>query len=194
MLALSVINHLLQQNPEIRARLQTHARRTLRITVPPWGLNALIDAQGFLQATEEAPQTTLCFYHSALQKLSQGQRPGVGDVGISGDQDWGMALLGVLGGLRYWFDDDVARMLGNGVAGGLRRVSGSLKRSAVEWQQDLAAYLDDCARADTAPVVHRLAFADFADAVDVLRDDAARLEARLRRLAPLNNSIPAAGR
>ena len=179
--ALAALNHLLQQNPEIRAQMQTHAERCVRLVLPVLALTARIDAQGYWRHSNDAPETTLTFHGSALQKRLQGGTPGVGDVAVAGDQNLGMALLPLLGGLRYWANDDIARLFGDAAAGEWLRVSGSLKHSAAELAQTVAAHISDYAQETDAAVVHRQQFARFAEKVATLRDDVARLEARLRQ-------------
>ena len=181
--ALAVLNHLLQQNPEIRAQMQAHGGRCVRLALPMLAFTASIDEEGYWRHSDAAPETTLTFHNSALQKRLQGDTPGVGDVAVAGDQALGMALLPLLGGLRYWANDDIARLFGDAAAGEWLRVSGSLKHSAAELAQTVAAHISDYAQEADAAVVHRQQFARFADAVAALRDDTARLSARLARLA-----------
>ena len=181
--ALAVLNHLLQQNPEIRAQMQAHSGRCVRLALPMLAFTARIDEEGYWRHSAEPPETTLTFHNSALQKRLQGDTPGVGDVAVAGDQGLGMALLPLLGGLRYWANDDIARLFGDAAAGEWLRVSGSLKHSAVELAQTVADHISDYAQEADAAVVHRQQFTHFADAVAALRDDTARLSARLARLA-----------
>lgn len=178
----AILNHLIQQNVEIQAQLQSHAGATVCLMLPLLRIQGRLDAQGFLQADDSAPQTTLHIQSAAIQKILRGDKPGVGDISVSGDQALGMALLPLLGALRYWPNDDIGRLFGDAAAGEAMRLGSSLQAALADVRQSMAAHISDYARESDALVVHRHEFNTFAEAVDTLRDDTARLQARIRRL------------
>lgn len=120
MIALPIINHLIQQNPETQAALAGYNGIVVRINAAGMRIQGRINAEGFLdEADGREADTEISFHHSALQKVLQGQRPGVGDVALGGDAAMALALLPLFGSLRYYANDDISRLFGDAVAGSL---------------------------------------------------------------------------
>lgn len=182
MLTLPALNHLLQQNPEIRHAMQAHRHRQVCLQWPLERVTAQIDEHGYWQAGTGDAEVTLHFLPTALLKPMQGLRPGVGDVTIHGDQALGMALLPLLAELRYWPNADIGRLFGDAAAGEALRQQQRLQQHAAALRDSLAGQIRDYTWEADAPVINRRQFAPWSAAVDTLRDDVARLEARLRRL------------
>ena len=113
---LPVINHLIRQNPEHQSSLAHFAGRTLCINLSGLRIKACIGSSGFLEPTAEEADTEITFRNSAVQKILQGGKPGVGDIEIDGDLMLGMSLLPILGGLRYDAGDDLNRIFGEAAA------------------------------------------------------------------------------
>ena len=156
---LSIFNHIIRQNPETQAVLAGYN-----------GIVLTIRAAGF---------TLHGRFNSVLRKMLNGQQPGVGDFEIEGDMALGFRLLTVIGGLRYRADRDLSRLFGEEAAerigGRGRKIAGTLKsigRSLLEQGADFS-------REPESPVVSREEFEQWAEEVERLRDDIARLHARL---------------
>lgn len=177
-----ILNHIIAQHPDIRAQLARHCGRILRLSGAGLTLTAAVTEQGYLQASAESAEVTLTFHSSAVGKILQGQTPGVGDIGIGGDHALGMALLPLLGELHYRWDDDIARLFGDTAAGGALHLVAQLRAYGAQWQQEAAQQLAAAARRGTAPVLHRYEWTPFVAALATLRDDTARLQARLYKL------------
>ena len=90
---LPVINHLIRQNPEHQSSLTHFAGRTLCINLSGLRIKACIGSSGFLEPTAEEADTEITFRNSAVQKILQGGKPGVGDIEIDGDLMLGLSLL-----------------------------------------------------------------------------------------------------
>lgn len=179
----ALLNHLLQQNKELKHAMCAYQGRVFSLQTPLLGATMLIAHDGFVDSTDEEPEVTVRFLDSALVKMAQQQSPGVGDVVITGDHGLGMALLPILGEIRYYPGQDVARVLGDGLAGGLMSRVEGLKKQLLQGKSRLAEQVQDYAYEANAPIVAKADFDVWSDAVDELRDDAARLEARLNKLA-----------
>ena len=82
MLALPVINHLIQQNPEIRAELSGYNGIVLTLITAGMRIHGRFNEHGFLEETERAADTILTFHNSVWQKMLQGEMPNVGDFDI----------------------------------------------------------------------------------------------------------------
>ncbi|MDO4641131.1 MAG: SCP2 domain-containing protein [Neisseria sp.] len=179
MLALPIINHLIQQNPETQAALVGYNGIVLTLNIAGLSIRGQFNEQGFLSETNREADTILTFHQSAVQKIMRKEMPGVGDFEIEGDQELGFNLLPLLGGLRYYANDDLSRIFGDGVAGSIatrtRKIGATLKQIG----QSLMEQASDYAKEPEAPVITREEFDEWADEVDRLRDDVARLHARL---------------
>ena len=171
---LSIFNHIIRQNPETQAVLAGYNGIVLTIRAAGFTLHGRFNSEGLLAA-----DAVLVFRDSVLRKMLNGQQPGVGDFEIEGDMALGFRLLTVIGGLRYRADRDLSRLFGEEAAERIgrrgRKIAGTLKsigRSLLEQGADFS-------REPESPVVSREEFEQWAEEVERLRDDIARLHARL---------------
>ena len=84
MFALAIINHLIQQNRETQAALAGYNGIVLRINAAGLVLHGRFNAEGFWEESDREADAEITFHQSALQKVLQGQTPGVGDVALDG--------------------------------------------------------------------------------------------------------------
>jgi ubiquinone biosynthesis accessory factor UbiJ len=182
MLTLAVLNHLIQQNIELKTRWQQHQQRVIALVLPMLTLKGRIDAQGFWQEDCAEADTTITIASSALSKMLSGIQPGVGDVQISGDRALGMAILPLIQALQYDWRDDLARLLGDAVGGKVALELENLYQHGRAISHSIAAQVADYARESDAAVVGQMQLQQFAAQVATLRDDSARLAARIARL------------
>ena len=106
-----------------------------------------------------------------------------GAVEIEGDSTLAHELAKAMAGLDVDWEEQLARVVGDPIAHpvgeGLRRLARWGRRSTETLTLDLKEYLEEEAR--LLPTRYELA--DFLAAVDTLRDDVERLQARIERLA-----------
>ncbi len=183
---LPVINHLIQQNRETQAALSAFAGKTLALHAAGVQITGTFNAQGFLECARNTADTEIRFNAGAAQKVLQGQTPGVGDVSISGDTGLGMALLPLIGGLRYHANDDLSRLFGDAAAGGISMRAEKAGHTAKQIGLSILEQLGDFAKEPEAPVVDKHTLSAWSREVDTLRDDTARFEARLAKLEERN--------
>lgn len=182
MLVKAVLNHLIQQNVEIQQQLTAYAGRRVAMKWPFIEWDGVVTDTGFLEEASELPETTLWFQDSAVRKLLAGTTPGVGDVVVKGDHALGMALLPLLGGLRYDLSDDVARVFGDAAAAWVIQGVNQCKAEGTDWGRSVARQVADYGREQDAWVVGKEQFAGFSKEVNILRDDVARLTQRIQHL------------
>lgn len=121
----------------------------------------------------------------ALLRMARGEQTGTfsGEVEISGDLELGRHLQSMLASfeidweelLSQYFGDIAAHQIGNVV----RDVSGWAEEARHTLAEDTVEYL----RNEAAILVETREIAEFVDAVDLLRSDVDRMEARLKRIA-----------
>lgn len=177
-----VINHLIQQNPEHRSDLAEFSGKTLTVNIAGFRLQGRIGSDGFLQTASGGSDTEITFRPSAVQKILSGTQPGVGDIGIEGDLMLGMSLLPILGSLRYYANDDLSRLFGDGAAGSITARAAVIGQAVKQIGRSLAEQIGEFSHEPESPVVDAETLAAWMEEVDRLRDDVARLNARLDRL------------
>lgn len=182
MLTLAVLNHLIQQNVELKVRWQQYRQRVVALVLPMLTLKGRIDDQGFWQEDSAEAETTIIIAPTALTKMLSGVQPGVGDIQITGDRTLGMAILPLIQALQYDWRDDLARLLGDAVGGKVALELESLYQQGCAIGQNIAAQVADYAQESDAIVVGQKQLQRFSAQVETLRDDTARLAARISRL------------
>uniref|UniRef100_UPI003F583170 ubiquinone biosynthesis accessory factor UbiJ n=1 Tax=Neisseria leonii TaxID=2995413 RepID=UPI003F583170 len=182
MLALTLINHIIRQNPETQAALAGYNGIGVRILAAGFRIHGRFDADGFLQPSDREADTELTFHNGMWQKMLAGQTPGVGDFSIRGDTALGFALLQHMGSLRYHARDDLNRLFGGTAAEHIGQHAGQAAQALKKIGLSLLEQGADFAREPESPVITRAEFDRWAAEVDRLRDDIARLNARLDRL------------
>lgn len=184
---LPVINHLIRQNRETQAALAEFAGKTLALHAAGLEIAGTFNTQGFLERARNAADTEIRFHSGAVQKVLQGQTPGTGDVAVGGDTALGMALLPLIGGLRYHANDDLSRLFGDAAAGSISVRAEKAGHTAKQIGLSILEQLGDFAKEPEAPVVDKHTLSAWSREIDTLRDDTARLEARLAKLEAQNN-------
>ena len=181
---LPVINHLIQQNPEIQMQLAEFEGSVVWLRAAGFSVLGCVSNVGFLETTDQAADTEIIFENSAIQKVLQGLKPGVGDVRLEGDIEKGLALLPLLGAIRYYANADISRLFGDAAAGAITQRAFQVADMFKQLGRNLMGQFGDYAHEPDAPVITRAEFEMWAQEVDKLRDDIARLNARLDKLEP----------
>ncbi len=179
---LSLLNRLLDTQPGARARLAGHAGKTARIELPLGGLAFSIAEGGLLNpaTADAAPDTTIRLSADVLMRLVLGDRTALKGAGVNGDGllaadisaaldgfDWALALRPVVGDIAAARADQAIA----GFGAWREKAHEAIGRSLAEYGVHEANMLA------SRPAVDR-----FVAEVDALRDDVARLEARLALL------------
>jgi ubiquinone biosynthesis protein UbiJ len=123
-MALSGLNHVLQQQPAARTEMRAQAGRPIRIVVAgPFGSvhsDARIDADGFLSLSDNATPSAVLTLSSSLDALFGVLGAGAGGLGphikVEGDVILAALLGRVAQSLRWDFEEDLSRFVGDGIA------------------------------------------------------------------------------
>ena len=180
---LAALNHLLAEAAWARARLAPFAGRTARLNLPPWRLDLTIDELGqFAVSSGAAPDVEISLPAGAPLLALTGPEAVARVAQISGSAEFADALGFVLRNLRWDFEEDLSKAVGDIAA---HRIAGLVKDFAA-WQRQAATNLaENLAEyfTEEQPTLARPAeVAGFVADVDRLRDDLARLEKRIARL------------
>lgn len=184
---LAGLNHVLAQSPWAEKKLAVFAGRHARISMPPWRLGLVVGADGRFVAAAEAdanadveitlPAESPFLLLQGLERILQAAR-------VEGSAEFATELAYVLKNLRWDYEEDLSRVVGDiaahRIAGGVTALAGWQKQAAGRFTENIAEYLAH----EHAPVVGIADHRAFAAEVARLRADIDRAERRLTALAP----------
>ena len=165
----ALINHLLLQQAELKQALSKLTGRSLRLTALGVNTDMHIREDGYVEAipADKTFECHISIHASTWSKMVQGEA---------------MQLLPVLGQLRYEPYVDATRLFGNTVASHLDHQLKSLWRNTQQMVSRVEGEVRDYLQESDTPVVSQAQWQQRNDDIDALRDDVARLQARLQRL------------
>ncbi len=181
----AALNRLLEAEPWARERLVPFAAETLELRAPPLpGLRFTVEADGRLAAAAPGAATalTVTFGPGALAAAVKGEEHLLRAVEVSGNARFATEVMFLVRHLRWDFEEDAAKLLGDAAA---HRLAGML-RGAAAWHADaarrIAESLVEYAAEEAHVIARRAEIRDVAAANARLRDGLERLEKRLDRL------------
>ena len=186
--ALSAMNHVLQQQPASREQMRAHAGRYIRIVVAgPLGeahSDAQIGADGLLAVTTQATPTvvlTLTPTVDALFGVLGGGPRGLGPhLRVEGDVMLSAAVGQVAESLRWDFEEDLSRVVGDSVAYRIGQAVRGLRARADGVRERSREAVERAATARHGPLVSESELAVLADEIRRLSASVTRLEAKYR--------------
>ena len=183
----AAVNHLLAQQPGLAAALKVHAGKVLRLELPAFVLRLRIAEQGcFVPAAEtdaDAAEAGRIRLSSALfMRLVLEGRSVLQAATASGDAHFLHAMKQIFSQLEWDAEADLGALLGP--LAGLRaaRLAQQLPTLARHGVDTLFSGFADYATEEAGWLARKRDVMRFNHGVDVLADDVARLEARLKRL------------
>ncbi len=182
MVYLSIINHLLRLSPEIRASLRAYTDRSFSLCYSNQMMNALIGEEGFLQNIPVPTEVKITLGQSAVLKIIRHEIPDVSDVTLEGADTLGLALLPLLGALRYEPDADLMRLFGNQWGGFLANRLLAAKTHIEQLTQSVSEQISDYAHENASLLVHQHDFTLWSDNVNCLINDLENLQIRIDKL------------
>ena len=181
----SVVNHLLGTEDWARQRLAPFAGQAFHIEGGPLRLELSIADEGWIAPAQIAhtPLVEIRITHEALTEILADPAKAFSAAQLSGSAQFAEALAFVFRNLRWDYEADLARLFGDIAA---HRLAGGL-RDGLSWQRETLARIGanaaEFVTEEAAIVTPRRDVSRFGTDVDALRDDLARLEKRIARLA-----------
>lgn len=181
----AAVNHLLGQAGWAREKLAPFAGHAAQIKMPPFEAAFLVGADGLLYVPPADAELEVSISLPVATPLLalQGQDAVMRAARIEGSAEFAESLGFVIRNLRWDAEEDVSRLVGDIAAH--RIVKGGKEFAA--WQQqaarNFAANLAEYFTEEQPLIARRDQVAMFAAEVNALRDDVARLEKRIARLA-----------
>lgn len=187
-LALSAMNHVLQQQPASREQMRAYAGRQIRIVVTgPLGdvsSDARIGEDGLFSVTTQATPAVVLTLKPTMDALfgvlDSGPR-GLGPhLKVEGDVMLSAAVGKIAESLRWDYEEDLSRVVGDSVAHRVGRAVKSLRERSGGLKERSREAFERAATAREGPLVSQPEFASLTDEVRRLAGSVARLEARQR--------------
>ena len=180
----AALNHLLAAEAWARERLVPFAGETIELASPPFPAVRLTIAPDGLVAPSAPgaePSLRVLLKPQAAAALARGEEHFLRAVEVSGNARLADAVMALARHLRWDFEEDLSRLVGDVAA---HRLAGAA-RDFLAWQSDsaqrLAESLADYVTEEKKLVIQRAELDAFAESLARLRDGVERLEQRVRR-------------
>jgi ubiquinone biosynthesis accessory factor UbiJ len=191
----AAINHLLAAETWAREKLLAHAGKTAVIRVAAFDFCFAVGASGLVEPVPvpAEPQLEVRLAPASLVAALRGEESALKSAEIRGDAEFAAAVLFLVKNLRWDFEEDLSRVVGDIAS---HRLVADAK-SLLAWERDargrLAVSVGEYLTQESESLVAPAAVDAFVADVDRLRDDAARLEKRMRQLVAAGGSGGGAG-
>jgi len=184
--AVAVLNHLLVQQPWAAQRLQAFAGASAEFRCPPFpDLRVSVAKNGLLEPAPAQAEVALTvkLKPGALPLLLLRDEAALKEIHIEGSAELAATVQELLRDLAWDAEEDLSRFVGDVVAHRLvtqgRTFAAWQLEAATRFAENLAEYWTE-----EQPLLARTTdVANFCRDVDALRDEVARMEERLERLA-----------
>jgi ubiquinone biosynthesis protein UbiJ len=182
-----LINHILRATPRAMTRLQRFAGKTMAFNSGPFHLRLTVLAGGEVDVAsqESTPDVAVTAPPSLLPRLAAREEAAFKQAVFEGDAEFGAEIAFLARNLEWDVEEDLSRLVGDIAAHRIVSTAKSLR----QWRKDATVRLGENLREylteERPALVPRRDMQEFLHEVDAVRDDVARLEKRLARLANL---------
>ena len=188
-----LLNHLLNQNSWARQQLQPYGGKAVRFNMPPVSVTLTVLEDGGLAAAGDtaAPDASVTMLPSVALRLLANDETANTLVTLEGDTELAAALSKVLRGMRWEYEEDLSRVIGDAPAYEIaqfgRKAAAGVRKQTINLAEMLAEYWQE----EQPMLAKKRHVARFVQDVDTLREDTERLQKRLEKLtATLTNNSP----
>ena len=180
----AALNHLLKSASWARERLRPAAGKVVRFELAPFTVGyTLLDTGEVADAPAAAADATFTLTPGIALRMLGGDSDAWQKVAVSGDGALAREILYIAQNLKWDVEEDLSRVFGDVAAHRMVTAADDLRR----WQRDSAASFTRALAAywtyEQPLVAAKPDVEHFVRAVDVLRDDVARLEKRIEQLS-----------
>jgi len=181
-----LLDHLVNQNQWARNTLLPFAGKTVRFNLAPTGASLTILEDGGLAMAGETAQSdaSISLTPSLALRLLAGDTSAQSQVKIEGDTELAATLAKVLRGMKWDYEEDLSQILGDIPATKISEFGKHAVHTAKQQSINLAEMLTEYWQEELPLIAKKRHIDKFVQEVDQLRDDTARLEKRLTKLAP----------
>jgi ubiquinone biosynthesis protein UbiJ len=182
------INHVLGTEPWASAELAKHAGKTILLQLPLGDLSFEISAAGLLNASKEAdsPSLTLEVSSKALSDLAASsgslREQAFKAVKLTGDADLAQLIGRLAGQLRWEYEEDLARLVGDAQANFAVRQGKKLVSASRSAASDLLENIVEYVSEEKKVLVSKRDFVAHKSELNDLRESVDRIEKRIQFL------------
>jgi ubiquinone biosynthesis protein UbiJ len=180
--AAALANHLLRDDPWVHSELVEHAGKTLRVGQPPVAFALRIAADGTFEALAEAPAVydlELTLPVAALPTVLAGRDGFARRLEARGDERLALTLREIAAAGPWFLERELARWLGPIPAQRCIDLARALAAWPAYAAEHLGANVTSYLVEEQSALVKASQLGEFTAAVGRLRDEVARLEARI---------------
>ena len=183
-LIVPALNHLIQKESWAKERLQPFSGAQLQINAGSIQIQLNINGQGMfaLSGDERTADVILTLPSDAPAKLLFDRDALFASVKLSGSADLAESLAFVFRNLSWDIEEDLASVLGDIPARRLAITGAQLGNQLQNGVKRIAENIAEFATEDSNLLAPKREIAFFCQSIDQLRDDAARLEKRIKQL------------
>jgi len=183
--AVASINHLLRGASWACEALVPHAGKTARVEVLPLtvSLTVLENGEVAAAAAEAIPSVTLRLTPGLLLRLAARDDNAWREVEVTGDTDFATTINHLVRHMRWDVEEDLSRFFGDVAAHRMAESGRSLRRWGEQTAQHVGRSLAGYWTEEDPLIASSQEVAEFNRAIDLLRDDVARLEKRIETLS-----------
>jgi ubiquinone biosynthesis protein UbiJ len=183
-LIVPALNHLIQKENWAKERLQPFSGAQLQISAGSIHIQLSINGQGLfaLGGDEKTAYVVLTLPSDVPSKLLFDRDALFASVKLSGSADLAESLAFVFRNLSWDIEEDLASVLGDIPARRLAITGAQLGNQLQNGVKRIAENIAEFATEDSNLLAPKREIAFFCQSIDQLRDDAARLEKRIKQL------------
>ena len=179
-----VLNHLITQNQWARGELLPFSGKTVRFNMSPATASLTILENGGLAMAGEtlSADASIQLSPSLALRLLAKDADAMSQVRIEGDTELAKTLAKVLQGIRWDYEEDLSKVVGDISANKVSTLAKNSAREAKQQAVNFAEMATEYWQEENPLIAKKRHVEDFVQKVDVLRDDVERLEKRLAKL------------
>jgi ubiquinone biosynthesis accessory factor UbiJ len=183
----AAVNHLLAREPWARERLKPYAGKCVKLSCSPVTLALVVQPDGLFSSTSEANagrfDVTIAVPLDALPVFLQGGQAAVmKHVRIEGDAEFATTLAKLAEHLRWYPEEDLARVIGDAPAHRVGRLARAVQDQAQRTGRNLLDSFAEFFLDERPQLVRKSALEAFNAELSKARDALARVEKRIERI------------
>jgi ubiquinone biosynthesis protein UbiJ len=179
-----LLNHLVNQNSWARAELQPFGGKSVRLNImPASAIVSILENGGLALAGDVAePEAIISIPLTVALRILTNDETANTLVEIDGDTELATALAKVLRGMRWEYEEDLSRVIGDApayqAAEFCRKALAEMRRQSMNVAEMFSEYWQE----EQPLIAKKRHVVEFVKQVDELRDDSERLAKRIEKL------------
>lgn len=180
-----VLQHLIDQNSWAKPLLMNHSGKVLQLKITPMTAHLIVLEDGTLALAGETLPSDANITMSvttALKMLAKNDSAR-NELVITGDHEFASEIGKVLSGLSWDIEEDLSHLIGDSAAYQSVKFAKTTSEGVKQQVQNLAEMLAEYWQEEQPMIAKKYQVETFNDEVDRLRDDVARLDKKIEKLA-----------